>query len=100
MLSTLSYSYVLACRQAESEATADLLRAPSPERYISAFSLALVHLGAGNRAQAMAALEQAFAERSDSMVILSAYPPLEPLRRDARFQALVRRVGIPSRLPR
>jgi TolB-like protein/Flp pilus assembly protein TadD/tRNA A-37 threonylcarbamoyl transferase component Bud32 len=99
MLSTLAYAYGLAGRHAEAQATADRLRAPSPERYTSAFSLALVHLGAGNRAQAVASLEQAFAERSDSMVILSAYPLLEPLRQDPRFQALVRRVGIPSRLP-
>jgi TolB-like protein/Tfp pilus assembly protein PilF/tRNA A-37 threonylcarbamoyl transferase component Bud32 len=100
MLSTLAYAYGVAGQRAQADAAADALRVQSADRYTSAFSLALADLGTGNRADALASLERAFAERSDSMVILGVYPLLESVREHERIKTLSRRVGIPSRVPR
>lgn len=69
----------------------------SATRYVSPYSVALVHAGLGNRDQALAWLDKAYAERSDYMPYLRLEPMLDGLRSDHRFTALVRRVGLPTR---
>jgi tetratricopeptide (TPR) repeat protein len=96
MLSTLGYAYGVAKLPDRTAAVIEELRRLSTERYTSAFASAVVYAGAGDAGQAIAHLEQAFAERSDSMAILRVYPLLDGLRGDARFQALVARIGMPS----
>ena len=66
-------------------------------RYVSPYSVALVHAGLGDRDQALAWLDKAYAERSDYMPYLRLEPMLDGLRSDHRFAALVRRVGLPTR---
>jgi len=66
-------------------------------RYVSPYSIALVHAGLGDRDQALAWLDKAYAERSDYMAYLKLEPMLDSLRSDRRFVALVERVGLPSR---
>ena len=96
MLSTLGYAYGVTRSRDRTASVIDELRRLSTERYTSAFASAVVYAGAGDADQAIAYLEQAFAERSDSMAILRVYPLLDTLRGDARFQALVARVGMAS----
>jgi TolB-like protein/Tfp pilus assembly protein PilF len=96
VLSTLGYAYGVSKLRARVESVIDTLGELSRERYTSAFALAVVHAGAGQTDQAIAHLERAFADRSDSMVILRVYPLLDGLRGDKRFQALVARVGLPA----
>jgi TolB-like protein/Flp pilus assembly protein TadD/tRNA A-37 threonylcarbamoyl transferase component Bud32 len=99
MLSTLAYAYGAAGMRPQADGAIDALTRLASERYTSAFALGLAHLGAGDTEQAVRLLEQAFVERSDSMVILRVYPLLDPLRGDRRFRTLLDRVGIPARLP-
>ncbi len=49
----------------------------------------------GDREGALDALEHAFAERSGDVLFIKVEPAYESLRDDPRFQALVRRVGLP-----
>ena len=56
---------------------------------------ARVHSRLGNVDEAMRLLEQAYHERECMLVLLKAYEWFDPLRSDARFADLVRRVGIP-----
>ena len=63
---------------------------------MSPYSVALVHVGLGDRDQALAWLEKAYVERSDYMAYLNREPMLDGLRSDPRFAALVRRVGLPN----
>ena len=70
------------------------LRHLSETRYVSPYSVALVHAGLGDRDQAFAWLDKAFAERSDYMPYLMLEPMLDGLRSDQRFVALVERVGL------
>jgi hypothetical protein len=50
----------------------------------------------GDNAQALDWLERAYEEHDLNMVFLNAFPELDRLRTNPRFQTLVRRVGIPS----
>ncbi len=92
----LGYALGVAGRRAEALAMLEGLRQLSSTRYVSPYSVALVHAGLGDREQALAWLEKAYAERSDYMPYLNREPMLDGLRSDPRFAALVRRVGLPN----
>jgi len=92
----LGYALGVAGRRAEALAMLEGLRQLSSTRYVSPYSVALVHCGLGDRDQALAWLEKAYGERSDYMLYLNREPMLDGLRSDPRFAALVRRVGLPN----
>ena len=64
-------------------------------RYASSYAIGVIHAGLGDRERALSALEDAFAERSHWLVWLKRDPRWDGIRDDARFQALVHRVGLP-----
>jgi DNA-binding winged helix-turn-helix (wHTH) protein/TolB-like protein/Tfp pilus assembly protein PilF len=63
--------------------------------YVPPYKFAVIHAGLGEREQAFARLEQAFAQSDERLVLLDVDPHLEPLRQDPRFAELRRRVGLP-----
>jgi Flp pilus assembly protein TadD len=63
-------------------------------RYVSNYPRALIYAGLGDVDRALESLERAFQEHSSGMVKLRVDPRLDPLRGDARFNDLVRRVGL------
>jgi tetratricopeptide (TPR) repeat protein len=65
-------------------------------RYASTYAIAVVHAGLGDRDGALAALDAAYRERSHWLLWLKRDPRWDALRADPRFQALVRKVGLPS----
>ena len=71
------------------------LEALVKDRYISPLDLARLNAQLGERDQAFARLEAAFAERSPGLASLTIDRAWDRIRDDARFAALVRRVGIP-----
>jgi TolB-like protein len=71
------------------------LQALARKRYVSPLNFARLHAQIGDREKAFAALETAFAERSPGLVFLKVDRAWDRIRDDARFAALVRRVGIP-----
>ena len=92
----LGHALGVAGRRTEALAVLEGLRQLSSIRYVSPYSVALVHAGLGDRDQALAWLEKAHVERSDYMAYLNREPMLDGLRSDPRFAALVRRVGLPN----
>jgi hypothetical protein len=52
------------------------------------------YLATGDNDQAIAWLEKAFAQHSNSLTGLKVDPIYDPLRGDPRFQNLLRRVGL------
>ncbi len=94
LISALGCAYGIAGRRKEARRILAELDQWSKQRYISPFSRALVNAGLGNRDEALKLLEDAYSEHSDSMVILKVYPWLDDLRSDARFNDLLRRVGL------
>jgi eukaryotic-like serine/threonine-protein kinase len=65
------------------------------QRYISPYSLALVHAALGDRDAAFRELGRAVDERSSWMAYLAVNPRLDALRGDPRFADVLKRVGLP-----
>ncbi len=70
------------------------LKEMSEHRFVSAYDLALAHLGVGEKDRALALLGQAVEERAPRLEFLRIEPRFDGLRSDARFQKLMNRVGL------
>jgi len=73
------------------------LLAQSEARYVSAYDVALVHAGLGDRDEAFAWLRTAYAERSAMLVNIGWDPRFDGLRNDARFAATIGKLKLPDR---
>src|SRR5262245_10291141 len=73
----------------------DQLQQMAHERYVSAYSFAIVYEGLGDKEKAFQWLEKGYQERVFEMNYLKVDPFLEGLRSDPRFVDLVRRAGLP-----
>jgi TolB-like protein/tRNA A-37 threonylcarbamoyl transferase component Bud32 len=72
------------------------LQMAAGQRHVSAWNLALVHTGLGESDEAFSCLDQAIEERASFVVHLGVDPAFDPLRGDVRFDALLRRLGLPA----
>ena len=63
-------------------------------RYISPYSLAVVHAALGDTDEAFRQLDRAVDERSSWMTYAAVNPRLDALRSDPRFQGVLKRVGL------
>lgn len=80
----------------EALAVRDELSRLSQRRFVTAYGVALVHAGLGEKDQAFAWLDKAFAERSHWLVWLRLDPRWKTLRGDRRFADLVERMKYPG----
>lgn len=90
-----SIGHVLALsgdRVAAQSILAELLKM-AQRRYISAYSIAIIHIGLDNKEEAFKWMEKLYKECNDWLVWLKVGPEFDPLRSDARFDILLRRVG-------
>lgn len=74
--------------------SADELVAASKHEQVRAYAVAVTCANAGETELALQYLEQAYRER-EGMTELTTLPCFDSLRADARFQDLIRRVGLP-----
>jgi serine/threonine protein kinase/tetratricopeptide (TPR) repeat protein len=72
----------------------------SHTRYVPAIYGALVNIGIGDKTRIFTLLNKAFHERSEWMMELDIEPEFDPLRDDARFDALLRRVSAAKKAPK
>ena len=70
------------------------LQALSASRYLSPSLIAQVHVGLGETAEALAALEQAYRLKAADLPWLVVRPVFAPLRHEPRFSALVTGMGL------
>jgi hypothetical protein len=63
-------------------------------RYVPAYLVARVHLGLGDTDRVFELLETARVERYGYLAYLDVEPMFDGIRTDARFEELVRRVGL------
>jgi tetratricopeptide (TPR) repeat protein len=70
----------------------DLVR---QQRYASGYAIAVIYAGLGDRERVFSYLDAALRERSHWLVWLNRDPRWNDVRRDPRFQNLVRNVGLP-----
>jgi TolB-like protein/DNA-binding winged helix-turn-helix (wHTH) protein/Flp pilus assembly protein TadD len=89
-VSNLAYAYAVSGRKEEAAKIAeDLESQHNPADYAN---IALIYEGLGDQDQAMTWLDRAYASRFDPSILLR--PAFDPLRSDARFSDLLRRLGI------
>jgi TolB-like protein/DNA-binding winged helix-turn-helix (wHTH) protein/Flp pilus assembly protein TadD len=87
----LARAYAVSGRRAEAVQLLDDLKKPRGS-YSNAAEIAVVYAALGDKDQAMAWLDKGYEERFNPGVLLR--PGFDPLRSDARFQDLERRVGL------
>jgi len=96
LLASLGYAYAVAGDREEAARILAELEARSKRSPVSPFTIALVHVGLGAQDRAFDCLEKSFELREDALVSLKTNPRLDPLRSDARFSDLLRRVALPA----
>jgi hypothetical protein len=64
-----------------------------PRRHVKSLDIAFVHLGLGDKEEALRGLERASTEGEGWVSYFNADPVYDPLRSDPRFQSLLARVG-------
>jgi tetratricopeptide (TPR) repeat protein len=93
-LAEIALDYALAGKSAEArQAVRDLLANPR-HIYVSAYGIAAVYAALGDKDQAFAQLEQAYAQHSQFLDFLKVDPELDSLRSDPRFQNLLGRMNL------
>jgi len=73
----------------------DEIRRIATRQYVPAFHMTLVYVGLGDKDQAFAWLEKAYARREPALVWLKTNPLVDSLRSDPRYTNLLRRAGQP-----
>jgi hypothetical protein len=94
ILASLASVYGLAGRKREAMKLIDELKERSRHHYLPAGLFAEAYLGV-NKDEALTWLERSFEEHQGGMDF-NAYPGLDALRSEPRFQALVRRMNLPQ----
>ena len=90
----LGQAYALSGRRSEALKEIDRLQEMSKQRYVAAYSVALVYAGLGDKDKALEWLEKAYEDRSTRLVSIKINPRLDDLRSEPRFTALIRRMGL------
>jgi len=92
-LGMLGRIYGIAGRKDEAQKILERLRQSRAQRYTAAYSLALVALGLGDKAEAVHWLEEGYRDRDgDALGVIRVDPPLASLHGDPRFEALAEKI--------
>jgi eukaryotic-like serine/threonine-protein kinase len=83
--------------KAEAERLANALATAAESRYTCAYEVGSVFLRLGKTDKAVQWINRGLDERCDCMVWLKTEPWMDPLRVDARYADLVKRVGFPGK---
>jgi TolB-like protein/DNA-binding winged helix-turn-helix (wHTH) protein/Tfp pilus assembly protein PilF len=95
--SHLGYAYAVSGRREEAIKIIDDLEAQHNLNPSIDADIALIYAGLGDLDQAMISLNKAYEARFKVSILLR--PAFDPLRSDARFQDLLRRIGVPQLAP-
>jgi serine/threonine-protein kinase len=93
-VSALGHAYAVSGQTSEAVNILDQLKELSRQRYISPHDMAIIYTGLGEKEQAFAWLDKAYADRSWPLPLLKVDPRFDSLRSDPRFAGLVRRIGL------
>jgi TolB-like protein len=100
-LADLGHAYGIAGQKKEAQEIlekllGDKLSEKSKHTYVSAYDIAAVYVGLGEKIQAFEWLSNAVEERSGFLVYIKCDRRFDGLRSDSRYEALLKRVGLPS----
>jgi len=90
----LGHAWAVFGESAKAQKTLAELQDPSQYPYVRAIGIALIFLGLGDRQQALTWLEKACSDRDVWAITIKVDPIYADMRTDARFVALLRRVGL------
>ncbi len=93
---SLGVAYAFAGKETEAEKILISLREESEKRYVSDYYIAAIYVALGDNTRALRYFEKAYADRSEGLVWLRVDPRFDSIRADKRFDAFIRKVGIPS----
>ena len=91
----LGHAYAVAGQEAAAREVLEKLLARSKTEYVSAYEIATVYAGLGDKDRAIEWLEKAYEERSNALARFRMDPRLRSLHSDPRFQDLLRRMNFP-----
>ena len=92
--SNLAYAYAVSGQKDEATKILAELAATSDKNHSADANIALIYVGLGDNDQAMIWLEKAYETQFNPSILLR--PAWDPLRSDARFKDLRRRIGLPQ----
>src|ERR1017187_2447555 len=93
-LAALGQAYAVSHQEGEARKILDQLKDRSQQTYVQPMWIAVIHLGLGEKDQAFDWMQKAYEDRSAWLVYLKVDPLFDPVRGDARFADLSRRVGL------
>ncbi len=93
VLAVLARAYASSGDKTEALKILEQLKELSKQRYVSAYSFALVYLALGDKEEALRWLEKSYQDRTGNDVVYFRVEPfLDQLRGDPRFEALVEKI--------
>jgi adenylate cyclase len=95
-LSALGWGYGVAGRREAAVGVLEQLRAMAEQGFVDPLDFAMVHIGLGNKDEALEWLEKAYEGGAGSwrLVFLNVFMVWDPLRSDPRFAELVDEIGL------
>jgi serine/threonine protein kinase/Flp pilus assembly protein TadD len=94
VLCQMGYVYGMAQRMEAAGGVLAQVEAIARTTHVPGTSMALLHVGLGRFDDALDALERAYRERDNSLMLLGVEPAYDALRADPRFTTLLRQVGL------
>lgn len=92
----LGFAYATAGNKADAQRVLEEMIEQSKQRYVPAYSIAIIYAGMNDKEQAFEWLNKAFADRSFYIALLNFEQTLDNLRPDPRFKELLRRANLPQ----
>jgi TolB-like protein/DNA-binding winged helix-turn-helix (wHTH) protein/Tfp pilus assembly protein PilF len=92
--SYLGYAYAMSGQEEEAIKIINNLEARHDQNPSADADIAFIYVGLGDRDRAMISLNKAYGARFKASILMR--PAFDPLRSDARFQDLLRRIGLPQ----
>lgn len=92
--SNLAYVYAVSGRKQEAMRIVEDLEVQHDQNPSADANIALIYMGLGDRDQGMIRLDKAYSARFNPSILMR--PAFDPLRSEARFKDLRRRIGLPQ----
>ncbi len=93
MLALLGHAYASSGKKTEAVKILEQLQELSKQRYVTAYSFAIVYLGLGDKEEALRWLQKSYQDRAGyDIANIKVDPFLDPLRGDPHFEALAEKI--------
>ncbi len=92
-MGALGHAYAVSGRRGEAQKIIADLKEMSNRKYVDSYSIAIIHIGLGEKDQSFAWLEKGYEDRSYFSLYARVDPVFDSIRSDARFASLMKRMG-------